>query len=151
MTSVDTNLPCFSQILPQSGFNCASACRRTFIWRLCMKLAVVVLALAMTGCATVNDIEHTPPTMNVMSGKNPKEYADCFVGKIASSRKPPLIEPRHDGLRVIVAQKLSKSPAAVVDVESRSGGSTIKVYERLANVPIRFRDVQNAAEACISG
>ncbi|EGH14359.1 putative lipoprotein, partial [Pseudomonas savastanoi pv. glycinea str. race 4] len=51
-----------------------------------MKLAVVVLALAMTGCATVNDIEHTPPTMNVMSGKNPKEYADCFVGKIASSR-----------------------------------------------------------------
>ncbi|EGH17438.1 putative lipoprotein, partial [Pseudomonas savastanoi pv. glycinea str. race 4] len=37
------------------------------------------------------------------------------------------------------------------DVESRSGGSTIKVYERLSNVPIRFRDVQNAAEACISG
>ncbi|AKF51125.1 hypothetical protein GE543_02505 [Pseudomonas sp. SZ57] len=117
-----------------------------------MKLAaVVVLALAMTGCATVNDIEHTPPTMNVMSGKNPQEYADCFAGKISSSRKPPLIEPRHDGLRVIVAQKLSKSPAAVVDIESRSGGSTIKVYERLSNVPIRFRDVQNAAEACISG
>ncbi|MFH7416830.1 hypothetical protein VSS92_29535, partial [Pseudomonas syringae pv. tagetis] len=80
----------------------------------------------------VNDIEHTPPTKNVMSGKNPNEYADCFVGNNASSRKPPLIEPRHDGLRVIVAQKLSKSPAAVVYVESRSGGSTIKVYERLS-------------------
>ncbi|KPC33587.1 putative lipoprotein [Pseudomonas syringae pv. cilantro] len=116
-----------------------------------MKLAVVVLALAMTGCATVSDIEHTPPTMNVMSGKNPKEYTDCFVSKISSSRKPSLIESRHDGLRIIVPQKLSKSPAAVLDVESRSGGSTIKVYERLSNVPIRFRDVQNAAEACISG
>ncbi|KGS11928.1 lipoprotein, partial [Pseudomonas coronafaciens] len=50
-----------------------------------MKLAaVVVLALAMTGCATVNDIEHTLPTMSVMSGKNPQEYADCFAGKISS-------------------------------------------------------------------
>ncbi|RMN23026.1 putative lipoprotein [Pseudomonas cannabina] len=105
----------------------------------------------MTGCATVSDIEHTPPTMNVMSGKNPKEYTDCFVSKISSSRKPSLIESRHDGLRIIVPQKLSKAPAAVLDVESRSGGSTIKVYERLSNVPIRFRDVQNAAEACISG
>ncbi|AQL37853.1 hypothetical protein [Pseudomonas syringae] len=117
-----------------------------------MKLAaVVVLALAMTGCATVDDIEHTLPTMSVMSGKKPQEYADCFISKISSSRKPPLVEPRHDGLRVIVAQKLSKSPAAVVDIETRSGGSTIKVYERLSNVPIRFRDVQNAADACISG
>ncbi|AYL15678.1 hypothetical protein CVE34_23720 [Pseudomonas syringae pv. actinidiae] len=152
MTLMAANLPCFSQKTPVSGFNCARACRRTFIRRLCMKLAaVVVLALAMTGCATVDDIEHTLPTMSVMSGKKPQEYADCFIGKISSSRKPPLVEPRHDGLRVIVAQKLSKSPAAVVDIETRSGGSTIKVYERLSNVPIRFRDVQNAADACISG
>ncbi|QHF03153.1 hypothetical protein N015_12315 [Pseudomonas asturiensis] len=116
-----------------------------------MKLAVVILALAMTGCATVNDIEHTPATMNVISGKNPQEYADCFIEKISSSRAQPSVERRHDRLRLIVAQKLSKSPTAVLDIESRSGGSSIKVYERLANVPIRFRDVQHAAEACISG
>jgi hypothetical protein len=116
-----------------------------------MKLAVVILALAMTGCATVADIEHTPATMNVMSGKTPQEYTECFVGKIADSRKPPLIETHHDGLRVIVAQKFSTDPAAVVDVESRSNGSSIKVYERLSNVPIRPRDVQHAATFCISG
>lgn len=115
-----------------------------------MKLAVVILALAMTGCATVSDIEHSPATMSVMSGKNPQEYADCFNGKIISSRDKPLIEPHDDGLRLIVAQKMSDSPAAVVDIERRSGGSTIKVHERLSNLPIRFRDVQNAAEACIS-
>jgi hypothetical protein len=116
-----------------------------------MKLAVVILALAMTGCATVADIEHTPATMSVMSGKSPKEYTECFVKRIADSRKPPLIEPHHDGLRVIVAQKLSKDPAAVLDVENRSGGSSIKVYERLSNVPIRPKDVQHAATFCISG
>ncbi len=116
-----------------------------------MKLAVVILALAMTGCATVEDIEHTPATMNVMSGKTPQEYTDCFVGKIANSRKPPLIEPHHDGLRVIVAQKFSKDPAAILDIENRSGGSTIKVYERLSNMPIRPKDVQHAATFCISG
>jgi hypothetical protein len=116
-----------------------------------MKFAVVVLALAMTGCATVEEIEHTPATMSVMSGKSPKEYTDCFVGKIADSRKPPRVEPRHDGLRVIVAQKFSKDPAAILDVENRSSGSSIKVYERIANVPIRPMDVQRAATACISG
>ena len=116
-----------------------------------MKLAVVILSLAMTGCATVNDIEHTPATMSVISGKNPQEYADCFIEKISSSRATPSVEPHHEGLRLIVAQKMSKSPTAVIDVETRSGGSSIKVYERLANVPIRFRDVQHAAEACISG
>lgn len=116
-----------------------------------MKLAVVIMALAMTGCATVADIEHTPATMNVMSGKTPKEYTECFVGKIADSRKPPLIEPHHDGLRVIVAQKFSNDPAAILDVENRSGGSSIKVYERLSNVPIRPKDVQRAATSCISG
>ena len=116
-----------------------------------MKLAVVILALAMTGCATVNDIEHTPATMSVISGKNPQEYADCFIEKISSSRSKPSVEPHREGLRLIVAQKMSKSPTAVIDVETHSGGSSIKVYERLANVPIRFRDVQHAAEACISG
>jgi outer membrane PBP1 activator LpoA protein len=116
-----------------------------------MKLPVVILALAMTGCATVSDIEHTPETMSVISGKNPREYADCFASKISSSRDQPLRETRHDGLRLIVAQKFSDAPAAVVDIESRSGGSAIKVYERLSNLPIRFRDVQHAAEACISG
>lgn len=116
-----------------------------------MKLAVVILALAMTGCATVSDIEHTPATMNVISGKNPQEYADCFMSKISSSRARPVLESRHDGLRLIVPQKINDSPAAVVDIENRSGGSTIKVYERLSNLPIRFRDVQHAAEACISG
>ncbi|MEG5263298.1 hypothetical protein TRP66_03215 [Pseudomonas sp. JDS28PS106] len=116
-----------------------------------MKPAVVILALAMTGCATVSDIEHTPATMSVISGKNPREYAECFNSKISGSRDLPVVETRRDGLRLIVAQKMSESPAAVVDIESRSGGSAIKVYERLSNLPIRFRDVQHAAEACISG
>jgi hypothetical protein len=117
-----------------------------------MKLSVVILALAMTGCATVEDIEHTPATMNVMSGKSPKAYAECFVNKIADSRKPPTITPHHDGLRVIVAQKLNDDPAAVLDIESRSGGgSSIKVYERLSNLPVRPKDVQHAATECISG
>lgn len=116
-----------------------------------MKLAVVILALAMTGCATVEDIEHSPPTMSVMSGKTPREYTDCFLGKIADSRKPSLVEARHDGVRIVVPQKFSADPAAVLNVENRSSGSSIKVYERLSNVPLRPKDVQHAATACISG
>ncbi|MDB6050768.1 MAG: lipoprotein [Pseudomonas sp.] len=117
-----------------------------------MKLAVVVLALAMTGCATVADLEHTPPTLSVISGKSPQGYAECLTNKLAGSRKPPLVEPHHDGLRMIISQNLSKDPAAVVVIETRTNnGSSIKLYEHLSNVPIRPKDIQNAATACISG
>ena len=117
-----------------------------------MKLVVVVLALAMTGCASVEEIEHSPPTLSVISGKSPKAYADCMVAKLADSRKPPVIVPHHDGLRMIFAQKLSSGPAAVVIIEERSNnGSSIKLYEQSYNNPLRSKDVQYAATECISG
>ncbi|WP_110951193.1 hypothetical protein [Pseudomonas bohemica] len=117
-----------------------------------MKLAVVVLALAVTGCASVTDIEHTPATMSVMSGKNPQEYAECFVARISDSRKPPQIEPHKEGLRVIVPQKFSSgTPTAIVDIERRSSGSSIKLFEDGGNNPLRPKDIQHAVTACISG
>ncbi|MGV8917681.1 MAG: hypothetical protein ACOH2R_07760 [Pseudomonas sp.] len=117
-----------------------------------MKLAVVVLALAMTGCASLQDIEHSPPTLSVISGKSPQRYVDCLAGKLADSRKPLKVEPHREGLRVIIAQKLSSGPAALVMVEERSNnGSSIKLYEQSFNNPLRPKDIQNAATECISG
>lgn len=121
-----------------------------------MKRVCLLLVLAMTGCATVGDLQSTPATLSVISGKNPQEYTNCFVARIAETRKPPQVQPRednHEGFIVIVPQKLnSAEPAAVLNVESRSGGgSSIKLYERLANLPLRLKDVQHAAQGCISG
>jgi hypothetical protein len=118
-----------------------------------MKWGVVLvpLALAMGGCASVSEINETLPTMSVISGKKPHEYAQCLADKLAQSRGALQMEPHKDGVRVIVPGKLSSGPAAVFDIEDRSGGSSIKLHERMSNVPIRPRDVRNAATACISG
>ena len=70
-----------------------------------MKWSVLVLALAIGGCASVADIKQTPPTMVVISGKKPQEYAACVVHKLAEIRRPPQIEPHKDGVQVIVPQK----------------------------------------------
>lgn len=112
---------------------------------------VLPLALATSGCASVSEINQTLPTMNVISGKKPLEYAQCLSEKLADSRGALQIEPQKNGVRVIVPQKLSSGPAAVFDIEERSGGSGIKLHERISNVPVRPRDVRNAATACISG
>ena len=109
------------------------------------------LALATAGCASVEEINETLPTMNVISGKKPHEYAQCLSEKLASSRGALQIEPQKNGVRVIVPQKFSSGPAAVFDIEERSGGSGIKLHERISNVPLRPWDVRNAATACISG
>ena len=42
-----------------------------------MKWGVLVAMLALGGCASVTDIEHTIPTLNVISGKKPDAYAQC--------------------------------------------------------------------------
>ena len=112
---------------------------------------VLPLVLAMSGCASVSDINETLPTMSVISGKKPHEYAQCLSEKLADSRGALQVESQKDGVRVIVPQKLSSGPAAVFDIEERSGGSSIKLHERISNVPLRPWDVRNAATACISG
>jgi len=111
---------------------------------------VALLAL-LGGCTSVAEIEQSPETMSVISGKKPQEYADCVVGKLQDSRKPSKIEKIHNGLMVVVPQKLSDGPAAVILIEERSSGSSIKVHEHLSNFPLRFGDVRKAADACISG
>ncbi len=75
--------------------------------------------------------------MNVISGKKPLEYAQCLSEKLADSRGALQVEKQKDGVRVIVPQKLTSGPAAVFDIEQRSGGSSIKLHERISNVPIR--------------
>ncbi|WP_434610281.1 hypothetical protein [Pseudomonas sp. R1-7] len=116
-----------------------------------MKRSVWVLALALGGCASVSDINQTPPTMSVISGKKPHEYAKCVADKLLGSRGQLQMEPQKNGVRVIVPGKLSALPAAVFDIEERSSGSSIKLHESLSNVPVRPGDVQDAANACISG
>lgn len=118
-----------------------------------MKWGVLFLpmAIAMSGCANVSEINESLPTMSVISGKKPHEYAQCLTEKLASSRGALQVEPHKDGMRVIVPQKFSSGPAAVFDIEDRSTGSSIKLHERISNVPLRPMDVRNAATACISG
>ncbi|MGY2440205.1 hypothetical protein [Pseudomonas sp. SDO52101_S400] len=114
-------------------------------------LACLPLVLAVGGCASVSEINETLPTMNVISGKKPHEYAQCLADKLAQSRGALQMQPHKDGMRVIVPGKFSSGPAAVFDIEDRSGGSSIKLHERMSNVPLRPRDVRNAATVCISG
>ena len=116
-----------------------------------MKWGVLVAVLALGGCASVTDIEHTIPTLNVISGKKPDAYAQCLVQQLSNSRNPPQIEPHKEGLRIIVPQKVTSGPTAVIDIEERSGGSSIKLYESMANVPMRPSDIRKAATHCISG
>ncbi|VVO64042.1 hypothetical protein PS838_00942 [Pseudomonas fluorescens] len=112
---------------------------------------ILPLVVAMSGCASVSDINQTLPTMSVISGKKPHEYAQCLTEKLADSRGALQVEPQKDGVRVIVPQKLSSGPAAVFVIEERSSGSSIKLHERISNVPVRPQDVRDAATACISG
>lgn len=118
-----------------------------------MKWLVAAVALALGGCASVTELEQSHETMDVMSGKTPREYADCVKRKLADSRDPLGEEVRGDGLRLIVPQKLSASagPAALLDIDKRGSGSAIKVHERLSNFPLRLGDVRAAATECISG
>ena len=117
--------------------------------RLAWGVAVLML---LGGCTSVAEIEQSPETMSVISGKKPQEYAACVVRKLSTTRRPPQIEPHKDGgVQVIVPQKFSADPSAIFEIDERSSGSSIKLYESMSNVPIRPGDVKKAGEECISG
>jgi len=75
----------------------------------------------------------------------------CLVEKLASSRGALQVEPQKDGMRVIVPQKFSSGPAAVFDIEDRSGGSSIKLHDAIPNVPFPPWDLRNSPPPSISG
>lgn len=116
-----------------------------------MKCGLWVVMLAMSGCATVADIEKTPPTMSVISGKKPDEFSKCVLAQLDDGRAPSVVEPYDKGLRMVVSQRHTSNPAGIIQIEPRSGGSSIRVYEAMANSPLRPREVQHAATHCISG
>jgi len=118
-----------------------------------MKWMVAALFLALGGCVSVSELEQSHETMDVMSGKTPREYADCIKAHLAKSRDPLVEEQRDDGLRLIVPQKLTagSGPAALLDIHKRGSGSSIKLHERLNNFPLRPGDVREATTECISG
>ena len=116
-----------------------------------MKWFVPALALALTGCASVTELEQSPETLDVISGKSPEHYLQCVQEQLKDSREPLQVTHDKNSIRVVVPQKLSDSPAAVLNISERSSGSAIKVHERLNNFPLRLSDVKNAATHCISG
>lgn len=116
-----------------------------------MKWFVSALALTLTGCASVTELEQSPETLDVISGKTPDQYLTCVQERLKDSRDSLQVTRDKNSIRVIVPQKLSDGPAAVMDISERSSGSAIKLHERLNNFPLRLSDVNNAATRCISG
>lgn len=116
-----------------------------------MKWFVPALALTLTGCASVAELEQSPETLDVISGKSPEQYLLCVQERLKDSRGPLQVTRNKNSILVIVPQKLSDAPAAVLNISERSSGSSIKLHERLNNFPLRLSDVKNAATHCISG
>ncbi|MHC6226102.1 hypothetical protein ACYU03_15245 [Pseudomonas sp. X10] len=116
-----------------------------------MRWMLAALAVTLGGCVSVSELEQSRETMDVISGKTPREYADCIKAKLADTREPLQEETRDEGYRLVVPQKLAGGPAALIDIDKRGSGSSIKVHERLNNFPLRLGDVRTAATQCISG
>ncbi|MDF0731647.1 hypothetical protein P0Y43_13085 [Pseudomonas entomophila] len=118
-----------------------------------MKWVMAALTLTLGGCVSVSELEQSRETMDVISGKTPREYADCVKHKLADTRDSLTEETRGEGLRLLVPQKITAGagPAALLDIDKRGSGSAIKVHERLNNFPLRLGDVRTAATQCISG
>ena len=75
-------------------------------------MVAVVSVAALGGCVSVSELEQSHETLDVISGKTPREYADCIKQKLADTRDPLVEEPRGDGLRLIVPQKISSGVGA---------------------------------------
>lgn len=114
-----------------------------------MKWFCVGAVLLLAGCASVKDLEQSPPSMDVRSGKDVQAYTQCLVDRLAKSRAPATLAGTASEQRIIVPSKVSSIPAAVIYVDDSSRGSHITLHERMANNPLRPSDVREAVKYCI--
>ena len=66
-----------------------------------MKWMVAALAVTLGGCVSVTELEQSRETLDVISGKSPRAYADCIKQKLADTRDPLTEEQRGDGLLLL--------------------------------------------------
>lgn len=50
-----------------------------------MKWMVAALAMTLGGCVSVTELEQSHETLDVISGKSPRAYADCVKQKLADT------------------------------------------------------------------
>lgn len=74
-----------------------------------MKWMVAALAVTLGGCVSVSELEQSRETLDVISGKSPRAYADCVKQNLADTRDPLVEEQRGDGLRLIVPQRSARA------------------------------------------
>ncbi|TWI52779.1 hypothetical protein IQ22_03155 [Pseudomonas duriflava] len=115
-----------------------------------MKWVAWGAGLLLAGCADVSTIESRPASMDVTSGKSVKDYTACLLPLLSETRRPSRVEGSAEYQRIIVPQKVSTAAAAIIYVKETSRGSNIVLHERMANNPLRPRDIRTAVKDCIS-
>lgn len=107
---------------------------------------MIMMAVMLTGCASVADLERKEPTFTMHSSKSAQAYSACVTGKwvkIASTAHTIEVE---EGFQVIVPSPVADTDELLI-IRRVADGSMISLHERSKSLAVR--DYRETAQSCL--
>ncbi|HDG1710886.1 TPA: hypothetical protein PFE25_004083 [Kluyvera ascorbata] len=95
------------------------------------KLLVVLIALGLVGCKSLDYVRSTTPVVQGATPKSVEEFATCVSSKWSGSGGHITSLPINDGISLQVPQPMGGYDL-VLDVTKEASGSKYVLYERVA-------------------
>ncbi|MBH3437561.1 hypothetical protein [Pseudomonas luteola] len=114
-----------------------------------MKRLVVVISLALTGCAGVGDIEKVQPSLAGRSNKDPDAFMECLMTDLSVNQSKVIIERKGSSIKALVPQGLASPAPALVIADKTSHGTKVVLRDGKANNPFPFAGIRSTVSGCL--
>ena len=95
------------------------------------KLLVVIIALGLVGCKSLDYVRSTSPVMQGVTSKSVEAFSTCVSSKWSGSGGHVTSLPINDGISLQIPQPMGGYDL-VLDISKDASGSKYVLYERIS-------------------
>jgi hypothetical protein len=115
-----------------------------------MRILIGALALSLlAGCTTPGDLLKGSPELSATTRNDPKTYALCVYPSWQEYRSSAVMSETSAGYRIVAGSEMNGQTDDVLDIRKSSGGSVVKLFQRMAWQQLGRGELKDAFNRCL--
>jgi hypothetical protein len=107
------------------------------------------MGFVLTGCAGVQDLDKTQPSLEGRSSKDPNDYIECLMADLSIDQSSIVIEKSGGRIKAMVPQGYAAKTPALVTADRTSHGTKVTLRDGKANIPFSFAGIRSSVSQCL--